>query len=199
MRKTRIPSDFELSEIKRCVRYDPVSGKLYCKEKPRRKSRSIVGREYGQDRKVYGYITVGLNYRRYYAHQIAWYFISGKWPEDMIDHINGIQYDNRKVNLRHVDNRTNCHNKEIYRKGQFVGVSRNRKAWRAMIKVNGIMIHLGTYRKPEEASMRYQSVLKYIQSLPSNTIPAKEHFPSKIGTNSLVKLPSGKNSKTPKP
>ena len=46
----------------------------------------------------YRYVTI--NRKRYCEHRLAWLYVYGKWPEDMVDHINGIKDDNRIENLR---------------------------------------------------------------------------------------------------
>ena len=46
-----------------------------------------------------GYIEIGINNSRFYAHQLAWFFETGEWV-DQIDHRNQIRNDNRFLNLR---------------------------------------------------------------------------------------------------
>ena len=36
------------------------------------------------------------------AHRAAWAIYYGKWPDGVLDHINGVRYDNRIKNLRDV-------------------------------------------------------------------------------------------------
>lgn len=63
----------------------------------------------------YGYSRIGLNggRKRYKAHRVAWAIHYGEWPEDQIDHINGVRDDNRIANLRCVTHAENCKNKRL--------------------------------------------------------------------------------------
>ena len=54
-----------------------------------------------------GYIVIGLGNHVYQAHRLAWLYIYGKWPEQVIDHINGNKIDNRLCNLRDVSQSIN--------------------------------------------------------------------------------------------
>lgn len=49
-----------------------------------------------------GYIQITVDGTAYYAHRLAWLYIHGKFPENHIDHINGVRDDNRISNLRDV-------------------------------------------------------------------------------------------------
>ena len=49
---------------------------------------------------VIGYWDIGLDDKRFYAHQLAWLYVHGVWPKAEIDHINMDRADNRLVNLR---------------------------------------------------------------------------------------------------
>ena len=57
-----------------------------------------------------GYVSVGINGVNYLAHRIVWLMTTGFWPENDIDHINGIRDDNRMSNIRAVDRSTNARN-----------------------------------------------------------------------------------------
>jgi hypothetical protein len=83
----------------------------------------------------------------------------GRWPEKQIDHINGIRDDNRPENLREASNAENQWNSRIKRhnvcgyKGVQIIPSTGR--WRARIRTNGHMRHLGCFETAEEAHLAY--------------------------------------------
>jgi hypothetical protein len=48
---------------------------------------------------TFGYVQICVDYKRYSAHRLAWYFSYGKWPEGRLVHLNGVRTDNRIGNL----------------------------------------------------------------------------------------------------
>jgi hypothetical protein len=59
-----------------------------------------------------GYLTVGINYKRYLVHRIIW-VMHGNEPVDLIDHINNDALDNRIENLRAANHVINTRNAKL--------------------------------------------------------------------------------------
>lgn len=74
-----------------------------------------------------GYIVLGVGQKVYYAHRLAWLYMTGSWPLGEIDHKNRIRNDNRWDNLREASRLTNEHNKE--RPWAIPHISYQAKAW----------------------------------------------------------------------
>ncbi len=75
-----------------------------------------------------------------------------------VDHKNRDGLDNRRENLRACTHSENIANSEFKPNvSGFRGVGRNRKGWRARLKVNKTTTHLGTYSTPEEAARVYDA------------------------------------------
>ena len=47
-----------------------------------------------------GHRHIGISGKFYKAHRLAWLYMTGEFPKDEIDHINGVPDDNRWCNLR---------------------------------------------------------------------------------------------------
>ena len=60
----------------------------------------------------HGYLQIKINGRLYLAHRFAWLYVHGVWPQDQIDHINGIRTDSRIANLREATNSQNSINRK---------------------------------------------------------------------------------------
>ena len=58
----------------------------------------------------HGYRKIGFNGYLYKASRLIWLLENGKWPENVIDHINGNKLDDRIENLRDVSFSTNKKN-----------------------------------------------------------------------------------------
>lgn len=69
-----------------------------------------------------GYMETSLLGQRILLHRLAWFYVHGKWPDGVIDHINGDKQDNRIANLRDVDQVINGLNRTSLNKNNKTGV-----------------------------------------------------------------------------
>lgn len=106
-----------------------------------------------------GYRRIKLDGKKYYAHRLVWLYLYGHWPSALLDHINGTRDDNRLANLREA---SDAENKQNQRKARIdnlssglLGVSRCKDKWRARIKIDGKLKHLGRSDTPEGAHALY--------------------------------------------
>jgi len=109
---------------------------------------------------INGYLTIVIDKLPYRAHRLAWFYMTGKWPFDKIDHINGVRNDNKWVNLREADNHLNMQNirKAICKVGYLgVTIGGRSKRYQARIRVDGKTVYLGTFDSPQEAHTAYVS------------------------------------------
>lgn len=71
-----------------------------------------------------GYRVICLDYVDYAAHRLAFLYMTGRWPNAVVDHKNGKRSDNRWSNLRDVTQTVNMRNCSKATKGAIVrGVS----------------------------------------------------------------------------
>ena len=116
-----------------------------------------------------GYYKVLVDGYRYFVHQVVWVLMTGNWPDNQIDHINGIKQDNRIENLRVCNTSTNCHNQRGPRKNNSLGLQgvhqiKKTGRYRATCTVLGIKHHLGVFATPEDASHAYQKFKVKLQA-----------------------------------
>jgi hypothetical protein len=114
----------------------------------------------------YGYVRIRVNYLRYMAHRLAWFYIYKEWPKNKIDHINRIRNDNRICNLRDVSDLENSTNTNISKKNKsgYKGVLwRSKKSrWEAYICVNKKNNYIGMYKNKEDAiKARKEAEIKF--------------------------------------
>lgn len=106
-----------------------------------------------------GYIGIKIDGRRYKAHRLAWFFMTGSWPEDQVDHKDRDRANNRWLNLREANRHQNSRNAKL-RVDNSSGVKgvywiEKTKRWRAVI--NGPKNkHLGYFSSLVDATMARQ-------------------------------------------
>ena len=54
-----------------------------------------------------GHIRICIMRVKYLAHRLAWLYVTGSWPSQDIDHIDGDPTNNRFANLREVTHQEN--------------------------------------------------------------------------------------------
>jgi hypothetical protein len=146
--------DITAAQLREVLDYDPETGVF-----TRRKAHNHLpaGRVVGTI-DSHGYLVVRLDGVLWKAHRLAWLYAHGTAPAGEIDHINGVRFDNRLKNLRDVSASVNSQNRGrayVRSKSGVIGVSKNRRQWRAQICVRGEIIELGNYKTLEQASEVY--------------------------------------------
>ncbi|POF94356.1 HNH endonuclease [Pseudomonas putida] len=140
------------SDLKSLLDYNPETGEFTWRDKPC--SRIIAGSSAG-GYGAHGYFRVSVLGKRYYAHRLAWFYMTGAWPDAQIDHVNGVKSDNRFCNLREatpMQNNANLRRKPVNTSG-YPGVSfdKIRGCWIARVRSDGRRHNLGRFATREEA------------------------------------------------
>lgn len=98
------PYPAEVDVLKQFLHYVPGTGEFTPNVSFNPKPRTHNGHVYIKLPHDFEHITKGQRIARYYrADHLAWYIVSGKWPDGWIEHINGLNSDNRIENLVHLD------------------------------------------------------------------------------------------------
>jgi HNH endonuclease/AP2 domain len=105
------------------------------------------------------YRYIKIDGRVYSEHQLAWFYMSGRWGKPTIDHRDGDVTNNRWKNLRLATRSQNNANRRRPRNNTsgYKGVHLFRRLgkWGAHIGKNGQTIHLGTFETPQAAHAAY--------------------------------------------
>lgn len=136
--------------LKEWLYYNPHLGIFVWRKNKgtRAKAGAIAGCQQG-----HGYIDIIFDKVRYSAHRLAFFYMTGAFPERHTDHINGIRHDNRWCNLRAVTAFENHRNHRMSKNNTsgVTGVGKIGDRWRAQIKHDYQIIHLGSFDTKEEA------------------------------------------------
>lgn len=102
----------------------------------------------------------------YLAHRLAWLYMTGAWPPEQIDHIDGDALNNRFDNLRAVTHAQNHLNRPRNRNntsgviGVFFDKNGYCKPWRAQIDHNGKRWNKGFKTKEEAIAWRREAAAR---------------------------------------
>lgn len=165
----RLPAQKYLQE---CFRYEPKTGRLFWKKRPRqhftsdRTCKSVNTRCAGKE----AFTAIVREYRRkhimfykhgsiagelYKAHRVIWKLVTGKEPPAIIDHEDRNGINNRRNNLRAASHGQNFVNRtSAWGTAKIIGIRRKPhkfRQWNARIHVDKKCIDLGWFEKKSEA------------------------------------------------
>ncbi len=138
--------------LKEVLSYDPVTG-LFIWNHDRggtAKHNSVAGTSHTK-----GYIKIKIDGKLYFAHRLAFVYVTGEFPKEQVDHLNNIRHDNRWNNLRLVTQEENQHNRKKS-KNNTTGIEgvyweKARNKYKVQIYINNTCINIGRYDTLEAA------------------------------------------------
>ncbi len=156
----RLERDLDLATLREFLTYHPETG-LFTWNINRRRYRagSIAGTRRG------GYVGIWVGGRggaRYFAHRLAFLWMTGKFPEHQVDHIDGDRKNNRWGNLREANQSQNNYNAKLYCTSTtgHKGVYFRRNRFVAAIGIGGRKKkYIGVFKTVEEAAQAYAKAL----------------------------------------
>lgn len=143
-------SDMTAEELRARYDYNLETGEFWTRPQ---KVGSIVA--HGRFRRLS--VSIGTSDRgNFYAHRLAWLWMTGEWPRNIIDHINGDGTDNRWCNLREATHSENMRNQRMSKRNSsgFTGAFWDRWAKRWISSIAGT--YLGTFPTAEAAHEAYK-------------------------------------------
>lgn len=167
--------DLTAEYVRQILDYNPETGEFAWKERTadmfvsgarsaewqcRQWNSRLAGKPAGCFRNL-GYILISIDNQRYYAHRLAWLYVTGEWPGKHIDHIDGNPSNNRFANIRVATRSENNRNviKRCTNTSGHKGVYWHNAAgkWCVQINIEGIRLHLGLFDedKLDDAASAY--------------------------------------------
>lgn len=145
------------SELMQLIEYNPYTGIFVWKVSARGQRAGDIAGHYN---KANGYVRIGFKRGvSYYAHLLAWLYMTGDWPADEIDHKDLDGSNNEWDNLREANHAQNGWNKKQRRGSNrlYKGVVFTGQNFSASIIVNGQRINLGSHATAEDAAKAYDT------------------------------------------
>jgi hypothetical protein len=139
------------ADLKHRVHYDPLTG-IFTWISARGRRVDQLGKQAG-NLSPHGYIRITVNRTSYFAHRLAWLYMTGEHPEAYVDHINMNKTDNRWANLRAANKSENNANSKARGASGLKGAywSKQINRWYSRIGKR----YLGTYDTSEQAHEAY--------------------------------------------
>lgn len=134
--------------LRQVLHYDLHSGYFHwIQQKKGRKNAALPA---GCVSGVSGYRAICIDYKSYYAHRLAWLYVTGKWPIDQIDHIDGNRDNNSFSNLREANSRQN----NVSRASRGFHLD-DRGKYHVTVSNKGKSKYVGRFSSPEDAKVAY--------------------------------------------
>lgn len=142
------------ARLKELLEYSPETGKFVWKIS---RGCRLKGAETGCLNNS-GYLHIGVDGTNYLSSRLAFLWMTGSFPDQYVDHIDGVRINNRWSNLRNASRSQNTQNSAIRSdsKSKLKGVNyRGSGRWRARIQLKSGRIHLGDFNCPAAAHFAY--------------------------------------------
>jgi len=141
------------AELRELLHYDPATGifRWLVDRKGTAKAGTVAGMLDAN-----GYVRIYVKNKPYRANRLAWFYMTGEWPSDMVDHEDRDRANNRWKNLREAtrgqnraNSRPNCNGLGLK------GVKRKGRKFEAQINFKGEKIYLGLLSTAKQAAAIY--------------------------------------------
>jgi hypothetical protein len=118
---------------------------------------------------VGGYVVISFKNSREYGHRLAWAWQTGEEPLVM-DHTDGIKFNNKFSNLANGTYRQNSQNKESHRSGHILGSCQLKDGrFKSQIRIGSRVICLGVFEDVKDAHQAYMSAVPFVNIYKNNT------------------------------
>jgi hypothetical protein len=140
--------------LKSILYYDPETGLwVWIKNFHSRR----VGKEAGSYTNE-GYKRIKIDGKEYRSARLIWFYMTGEWPENLIDHKDTNKTNEKWTNLREATNAEQCRNRNVKSNNisGYKGVKQTTSGkFEASIKIENKYKYLGSFNTPEEAADAY--------------------------------------------
>jgi hypothetical protein len=161
--------------LKELLHYDSDTG--FFTWKPRERigknkpwTRLLAEKQAGVIHKRQGYVFIRIDNKLYLAHRLAVLYMTGKFPDNMTDHIDGIRSNNKWNNLREACNSENMQNlKKARIDNKSTGLlgahfNKRQNKFSSSIQTNKKQKHLGYFSSAIEAHEAYLKAKRELHS-----------------------------------
>ena len=126
-----------------------------------------------------GYRTIMIDKVRFMEHRLAWFYVTGSWPEEVIDHIDGVKDNNIFSSLRAASYRQNSSNK-VNNSKLGHNITEQHGNFMVTIRANGKVKSFGTYDTLTKA--------KYIRDMVLALLEKNEEIPDRQKLKDISQL-----------
>src|ERR1700744_6235090 len=151
---TKARKDLTAEYVKSILNYCPETGIFTWRWRlgyPNSWNAKKAGKPAGYTNEI-GYVYIGIHKKLYLAHRLAWLYMTGEWPTEVVDHRDGQPSNNTFSNLRQASNAQNvgCGRKRRNNTTGYTGVRKVNNKWKSLIVFEGRIMHLGYFETAEE-------------------------------------------------
>jgi hypothetical protein len=137
--------------------YDPETGEFRWKVGRKGTFAGTIAGNIATMRGGYQYRQIIVNYKNYRASRLAWFYMTGEWPKNTIDHIDTNSLNNKWDNLREANDIEQCRNKGVRKdsgsKCKNVHWHKPTQKWQVYFVSNGKKKSYGLYDDIELANL----------------------------------------------